>query len=53
MERCPSEANVEKFAAVYVTLVFMSRVTGSYHWPPILNKINPIYIITPPFLDQY
>jgi len=47
MERCPSsEANVEKFPAVYETLVFMPMVTGPYHWS--LHSTRSIRSISSP-----
>jgi hypothetical protein len=47
MERCPSsEPNVEKFPAVYVTLVFMPMVKGPYHW--FLHSTRSIRSISSP-----
>jgi hypothetical protein len=43
MERCPSEANVEKIPAVSLTLVFMHMVTGPYHWPHPQQDQSDLY----------
>jgi hypothetical protein len=47
MERCPEIPHSLRNPSVY------GHGHRTLPLAPILNKINPIYILNPPFLDQY